>query len=63
VEDLGCLSYLLLGKIVRPNSLFSHGFFFLRLRFTLSLCTVCELVWAAHNLVLTLLFSKDENIK
>jgi hypothetical protein len=33
------------------------------MRFTLVLCTICELDWAAHNFVLTLLFSKDENIK
>ena len=27
------------------------------------LCTICELVRAAHNLVLTLLISRDENRK
>ena len=27
------------------------------------LCTICELIRAAHNLILTLLFLKDENIK
>ena len=27
------------------------------------LCTICELIRAAHNLILTLLFLKDENRK
>ena len=63
VEDLGCLYYLLLDKIARPNSISFVVLNILILRFTLMLCTICELVRAAHILILTLLYLKDENIK
>ncbi len=63
MEDLGCLVYLLLDKIARPNSIILVVLYILILRFTLVLCTICELVRAAHIFILTLLFLKDENRK